>query len=85
MEEEEINNIINENEFLKKQLEEQRFSYKQLSSELGQSIFECEDLKKENTQLKKEKEELKEELEELKKFKEEIESSTGWKIKSIFK
>ena len=78
MKENEINNLINENEFLKKQLEEQKSSYKQLSSELGQSIFECEDLDKENRKLKKE-------IKKLKTFKEEVESSTGWKIKSIFK
>ena len=85
MKEEEINNLIKENEFLKKQLEEQKSSYKQLSSELGRSIFECEDLEKENRKFKKENEDLKREIEELKKFKEEIESSTGWKIKSMFK
>ena len=85
MKENEINNLINENEFLKKQLEEQKSSYKQLSSELGQSIFECEDLDKENRKLKKENEELKKEIKKLKIFKEEVESSTGWKIKSIFK
>jgi len=52
---------------------------------LGQSIFECEDLDLKNRKLKKENEEIKEELKELKKFKEEVESSTGWKIKSMFK
>ena len=85
MKENEIKNLINENEFLKKQLEEQKSSYKQLSSELGQSIFECEDLDKENRKLKKENEELKKEIKKLKTFKEEVESSTVWKIKSIFK
>ncbi len=80
-----INNLKNENEILRKQLEEQKFNYKKLSSELGQSIFECEDLELKNRKLKKENTELKEEIEELKKFKEEVESSTGWKIKQLFK
>jgi len=80
-----INNLINENELLRKQLEEQKNSYKKLSSELGQSIFEYEDLDLKNRALKKENAQLKEEIEELKKFKEEVESSKGWKIIKLFK
>jgi len=80
-----INNLINENELLRKQLEEQKNSYKKLSSELGQSIFEYEDLDLKNRALKKENAQLKEEIEELKKFKEEVVSSKGWKIIKLFK
>lgn len=80
-----INNLINENEILRKELEEQKNSYKKLSSELGQSIFEYEDLDLKNRALKKENAQLKEEIEELKKFKEEIESSRGWKIIKLFR
>ncbi|HIH35883.1 MAG TPA: hypothetical protein HA277_06305 [Methanosphaera sp.] len=80
-----INNLINENELLRKQLEEQKNGYKKLSSELGQSIFEYEDLDLKNRALKKENAQLKEEIEELKKFKEEVESSKGWKIIKLFK
>lgn len=81
----ELTHLQKENEYLKKELETQKYNYKSLSSELGQSIFKCEDLDLENRKLKKEIEELKEEIEELKKFKEEVESSTSWKIKSVFK
>ncbi len=81
-EKEEINNLKNENEILKKQVTDLKFNYKQLSTELGQSIFECEDLEKENRTLKKDKKELEEEITELRK---EIESSIIWKIKSILK
>lgn len=80
-----INNLINENEILRMELEEQKNSYKKLSSELGQSIFEYEDLDLKNRALKKENAQLKEEIEELKKFKEEIESSRGWKIIKLFR
>lgn len=82
-EKQEINSLKKENEILKKELEEQKFSYKKLSSELGQSIFECEDLDLKNRRLKKENAELKEEIEELKKFREEVESSNLWKIKRL--
>ncbi len=81
----EITNLTKENDILKKELEQQKFNYKKLSTELGQSIFECEDLEKENRKLKQEIETLKEEISQLKKFKEEVESSTSWKVKSIFK
>lgn len=84
-ENQEINHLKNENEILKKELEEQKFSYKKLSSELGQSIFEYEDLELENRKLKRKNEELKEKVEELEKFKQEVESSTGWKIIKRFK
>ena len=91
-ENQEIINLRKENEYLKNELQTQKYNYKSLSSELGQSIFKCEDLDQENRKLKRkiddqkeELNELKEELNELKKFKEKVESSTSWKIKSMFK
>lgn len=88
----EIINLTKENELLKKELETQKFNYKSLSTELGKSIFENEDLDKENRELKKEIENLKEEMKKiseennvLKKFKKEVESSATWKVKSLFK
>jgi chromosome segregation ATPase len=82
---EEIENLKNENNLLKKELETQKSYYKQLSTELGQSVFECEELDKKIRLLERENEELIEENEELKIFKEKIESTTSWKIKSLFK
>ena len=79
------NNLEKENDYLKKELETYKFNYKKLSAELGQSIFQCEDLEKENMKLKKKILKLEEENELLRKFKEEVESSTSWKVKSIFK
>ena len=40
----EITNLTKENDILKKELEQQKFNYIKLSTELGQGIFECEDL-----------------------------------------
>jgi len=77
---EELAYLRMENEFLKKQLEEQKSSYKQLSSELGQSIFECEDLDKENRKLKKENEELKKEIKKLKTFKDKLNPQQDGKL-----
>jgi chromosome segregation ATPase len=82
---EEIENLKNENNLLKKELETQKSYYKQLSTELGQSVFECEELDKKIRLLERENEELIKENEELKIFKEKIESTTSWKIKSLFK
>ncbi len=84
-ENQEIINLTKENDYLKKELEEQKYHYKQLSTEVGQLIFNNEDLEEENRKLKQKIENLKEEIDELKKFKEEVESSTSWKVKSIFK
>lgn len=81
----EIKNLTKEIHHLQEELTTQKSNYKRLSSELGQSIFENEDLDMENRKLKREIEELKEENKKLKAFKEEVESSTSYKIKSIFK
>lgn len=81
----EIKKLIKENENLKQEIELQKNSYKQISMELGQNIFKNEDLEKEIYLLKKENQRLEEENKELRKFKEEIESSTSWKVKSLFK
>jgi hypothetical protein len=48
-------------------------------------VFECEELDKKIRLLERENEELIKENEELKIFKEKIESTTSWKIKSLFK
>jgi chromosome segregation ATPase len=82
---EEIENLKNENNLLKKELETQKSYYKQLSTDLGQSVFECEELDKKIRLLERENEELIKENEELKIFKEKIESTTSWKITSLFK
>lgn len=84
-ENQEIIDLRNENEYLKNELMSQKSRYKTLSTELGQSIFENEDLDLENRKLKKEIEELEEEIKRLKKFKQEVESSTSWKVKKMFK
>ena len=81
----ELTNLEKENEYLKNELENQKNNYKQVSAELRRSIFEAEDLDDENRKLKKKIANLEEEIEELKKFREEVESSTHWKLKSLFR
>lgn len=85
MDNEEVNQLIKENDNLRNELTIAKNNYKQLSTELGQTIFKTEDLEKEVFILKKENGRLLKENEELKKFKEEIESSTSWKVKTLFK